>query len=109
MMLDGMLELIEIPVIGYICKTDKMHSLTEDELRELFVPVDCLCEYDDHGFLYYFSENLIKPIEDASYIRFVIFKMKTGESLDEECNSIVFKSRKTQIWGVKSIDQFIPI
>jgi hypothetical protein len=107
--LDGMLELIEIPHIGYICDTDKFHSLTQDELREIFVPVDCLMEHDDHGFLYYFSENLVKPIEDATYIRFVIFAMKTGYSLSEECNSITFKSHKTRIWGIKSIDQFIPI
>lgn len=107
--LDGMLELIEIPHIGYICDTDKFHSLTQDELREIFVPVDCLMEHDDHGLLYYFSKNLVKPIEDATYIRFVIFEMKTGKSLSEECNSIVFNSHKTRIWGIKSIDQFIPI
>jgi hypothetical protein len=104
-----MLELIEIPHIGYICDTDKFHSLTQDELREIFVPVDCLVEHDDHGLLYYFSENLVNPIEDATYIRFVIFEMKMGKSLSEECNSIVFNSHKTRIWGIKSIDQFIPI
>jgi len=107
---DGLLELIELPRVGYICDAnDNMHSLTEDELREIFVPVDCMGDYDDHGFLYYFSENLINPIENETYIRVVIFTMKVGASLDEECNSVAFKLRKTQVWGIKSIDQFIPV
>ena len=107
--LDGILEHIEIPRIGYICSqgtSDTLTCLTADELSNVFVPSDCLVSYEDYGFLYYFSENLLSPIENASYIRFVIFPMNTDA---EDFNSVVFKYKKTQVWGIKSIDQFIPI
>lgn len=117
--LDGMLEMIEMPHIGYICMTDAskdLYSLTEAEITKIFVPSDCLIDYDDVGIYYYFSKDVINPIEGESYIRFVIFSMKTHtvnlshkqKNTDaEEFNSIMFSKNGTQIWGIKSIDQFI--
>jgi hypothetical protein len=117
--LDGMLEMIEMPHIGYICMTDTskdLYSLTDDEITKIFVPSDCLIDYDDVGIYYYFSKDVINPIEGKSYIRFVIFSMKTHKvnlshkqknTETEEFNSISFSKNGTEIRGIKSIDQFI--
>ena len=121
--LDEMLELIEIPRIAYICMTSEsgdLKTMTSDELSDIFVPTDCLMDYDDIGFLYYFSEDIVEPVKDASYVRFIVFGMKSKlanknakniyKSTSEEYNSVTFiHLRKTKIWGIKSIDQFIPI
>ena len=121
--LDEMLELIEIPRIAYICMTSEsgdFKTMTSDELSDIFVPTDCLMDYDDIGFLYYFSEDIVEPVKDASYVRFIVFGMKSKfanknakniyKSTSEEYNSVTFTHlRKTKIWGIKSIDQFIPI
>lgn len=117
--LDGMLEMIEMPHIGYICMTDTskdLYSLTEEEITKIFVPRDCLIDYDDVGIYYYFSKDVINPIEGESYIRFAVFSMKTlkvnlshkqKNTETEEFNSIMFSKNGTEIRGIKSIDQFI--
>jgi hypothetical protein len=108
--LDGMLQNIEIPKIAYICLTDKkgnLRNLTSDDLHDVFVPADCLVDYDDCGFLYYFSEKVMDPIENSYYFRFVVFLMNMEST--NNSNTISTQFRKMQIWGVKSIDQFIPV
>jgi len=114
--LDGILELIDVPKIAYICgiekkkKTETLVSLTHNDLSEIYVPSDSLFEYEDYGFLYYFSENLIDPIENELYIRFVVFPMEVKQKNQiYDYNSVTFKIGKTTVWGIKSIDQFIPI
>ena len=139
---DGMLEMIEIPHIGYICSLDdsnELHNLTNGELvvgathgLGTLITTDCLIEYEDLGLNYYLSEDILDPVENEYYVRFVIFAMKTKEvnlkknrrvSLESvkrvsrretvgsfgPYNTIVFESDKTRVWGVKSIDQIIPV
>jgi hypothetical protein len=133
---DGILEMIEIPHIGYICSLDdsnELHNLTNGELVNLgtLITTDCLIEYEDLGLNYYLSEDIIDPVENEYYVRFVIFAMKTKEvnpkkkhgpvgplkrvsrretvGSYEPYNTIVFESDKTRVWGVKSIDQIIPV
>jgi hypothetical protein len=121
---DGILEMIEIPHIGYICSLDdsnELHNLTNGELNSglgTLITTDCLIEYEDLGLNYYLSEDILDPVENEYYVRFVIFAMKTKEvNLKKklgsyeplEYNTIVFESDKTRVWGVKSIDQIIPV
>lgn len=131
---DGLLEMIEIPHIGYICSlndSDELHNLTNGELVAgetgsgsglgTLITTDCLIEYDDLGLNYYLSEDIMDPIENEYYVRFVIFDMKIIEAnlkkkhgplereTEEPYNTLVFHSEKTRVWGVKSIDQIIPV
>jgi hypothetical protein len=132
---DGILEMIEIPHIGYICSLDdsnELHNITNGELISLgtLITTDCLIEYEDLGLNYYLSEDIIDPVENEYYVRFVVFAMETKEvnpkkklgskgrvSLREtvgskgplEYNTIVFELDETRVWGVKSIDQIIPV
>ena len=146
---DGMLEMIEIPHIGYICSlddSDELHNLTNGELSSgsgrdsasgttgtasgttpgsestlgTLITTDCLIEYEDLGLNYYLSEDILDPVKNEYYVRFVIFTMKTKEvNLKKKqgskegskgpYNTIVFESDKTRVWGVKSIDQIIPV
>ncbi len=126
---DGILEMIEVPQVLYICGTD-LHTLTLDELNTgmndssvgtggalgTFLTVDCLIDYDDVGLHYYFTD----VVEDtsASYIRCIVFLMKIKEvnlrkkqkNVDAaEYNTVSFNLDGEQYWGVKSIDQFVPI
>lgn len=127
---DGILEMIEVPQVLYICGTD-LRSLTLDELNRgiddgandssvgalgTFLTVDCLIDYDDVGLHYYFTD----VVEDtgASYIRCIVFLMKIKEvnlrkkqkNVDPtEHNTVSFTLDGAQYWGVKSIDQFVPI
>ena len=129
---DGILEMIEIPHIGYICSLDdsnELHNITNGDLtsgsgrnsaREsslgTLITTDCLIEYEDLGLNYYLSEDIIDPVENEYYVRFVIFAMKTKEvnpkkkhGSFEPYNTIVFELDETRVWGVKSIDQIIPV
>jgi hypothetical protein len=120
---DGILEMIEIPHIGYICSlddSDELHNLTNGELVNLgtLITTDCLIEYEDLGLNYYLSEDIIDPVENEYYVRFVIFAMKTKEVNPKkklgsfgplDYNTIVFELDETRVWGVKSIDQIIPV
>lgn len=130
---DGMLEMIEIPHIGYICSlddSDELHNITNGELSSgsgrdsandtlgTLITTDCLIEYEDLGLNYYLSEDILDPVENEYYVRFVIFAMKTkevnlkkklGSKGPLEYNTIVFELDETRVWGVKSIDQIIPV
>lgn len=136
---DGMLEMIEIPHIGYICSlddSDELHNITNGELNSrtasgttpdsangtlgTLITTDCLIEYEDLGLNYYLSEDILDPVENEYYVRFVIFAMKTKEvNLKKKLgskegsfgpyNTIVFELDETRVWGVKSIDQIIPV
>lgn len=140
---DGILEMIEIPHIGYICSLDEdgeLHNLTDGELTTGFasgttpgsgrdsasgtlgtlITTDCLIEYEDLGHHYYLSEDIIDPVENEYYVRFVVFAMETKEVNPKKkqgskegsfgpYNTIVFELDETRVWGVKSIDQIIPV
>jgi len=137
---DGMLEMIEIPHIGYICTVDEygeLHNMTDGELTfgykrdsaigttgtvsgslGTLVTTDCLIEYEDLGLNYYLSEDILDPVENEYYVRFVIFAMKTkevnlkkkqGSKDNDDYNTIVFESYNSRVWGAKSIDQIIPV
>ena len=138
---DGILEMIEIPHIGYICSLDEdgeLHNLTNSDLNSgtasgttpgsgrdsasgtlgTLITTDCLIEYEDLGLNYYLSEDILDPVENEYYVRFVIFAMKTkevnlkkklGSKGPLEYNTIVFELDETRVWGVKSIDQIIPV
>jgi hypothetical protein len=122
---DGILEMIEVPQVMYICGDD-LHALTRDELNDglrnlnfdgaggtlgTFLTTDCLIDYDDIGLHYYFTES----IEDTheSYVRCIVFLMKIQKkhkNMDpSEYNTVSFAVDRVQYWGVKSIDQFVPI
>jgi hypothetical protein len=135
---DGILEMIEIPHIGYICSLDEdgeLHNLTNGDLvvgttpgsgRDsasgtsgtlgTLITTDCLIEYEDLGHHYYLSEDIIDPVENEYYVRFVVFAMETKEVNPKKkqgskgpYNTIVFELDETRVWGVKSIDQIIPV
>ncbi len=124
---DGLLEMIEIPHIGYICSLDdsnELHNLTNGELVSgsglgTLITTDCLVEYEDLGLHYYLSEDIIDPVENEYYVRFVIFAMKTKEvnikkklgrrETDVPYNTILFELDNSRVWGAKSIDQIIPV
>ena len=123
---DGILEMIEVPQVLYICGMD-LHALTLDELNRgtndssagtsgTFLITDCLIDYDDVGLHYYFTDS----VEDAgeSYVRCIVFLMKIKEinlrkkqkNVDPtEHNTVSFTLDGAQYWGVKSIDQFVTI
>jgi hypothetical protein len=115
---DGILEMIEVPQVMYICGTD-LQNLTLDELNRgtgTFLTTDCLVDYEDVGLHYYFTESVKRT--DASYIRCMVFLMQVKEvnlrkkqkNVDStEYNSVSFVLDGEQYWGVKSIDQFVPI
>lgn len=117
---DGILEMIEVPQVMYICGED-LHALTLDELNRgiddgsgtsgTFLTTDCLIDYDDIGLHYYFTDS----VEDApeSYVRCIVFLMriqKKHKNMDpSEYNTVSFAVKSVQYWGVKSIDQFVTI
>lgn len=113
---DGILEMIEVPQVLYICGED-LRALTLDELNEgTFLTTDCLINYEDVGLHYYFTDVLEDT--DASYVRCIVFLMKIKEinlrkkqkNVDPaEYNTVSFDLDRVQYWGVKSIDQFVPI
>lgn len=112
---DGILEMIEVPQVLYICGTD-LHPLTLDELNSqgTFLTVDCLINYEDVGMHYYFTD----VVEGGSFVRCIAFLMKIKEinlrkkqkNMDPtKYNSVSFALDGAQYWGLKSIDQFVPI
>ena len=120
---DGILEMIEVPQVFYICGTD-LRALTLDELNRgtndssvgTFLTTDCLVDYDDVGLHYYFTDS-VEDV-DTSYVRCIVFLMKIKEinsrkkqkNLDPaDYNSVSFALDGAQYWGVKSIDQFVTI
>lgn len=117
---DGILEMIEVPQVLYICGTD-LRALTLDELNDgsvgasgalgTFLTVDCLIDYDDIGLHYYFTD-VVEDV-DASYVRCIVFLMKIQKKQKNadpaDYNSVSFSLDGAQYWGVKSIDQFVTI
>ena len=115
---DGILEMIEVPQVFYICGED-LRALTLDELNRglndgtsgTFLTTDCLIDYDDIGLHYYFTDSVEDA--DASYVRCIVFLMKIQKkrkNMDPaNYNSISFALDGAQYWGVKSIDQFVTI
>lgn len=115
---DGILEMIEVPQVMYICGED-LRALTLDELNNgvndgasgTFLTTDCLIDYDDIGLHYYFTDSVEDT--DASYVRCIVFLMKIQKKRKNadpaNYNSISFALDGVQYWGVKSIDQFVTI
>ena len=111
---DGILEMIEVPQVMYVCGDD-LRALTRDELNAstgTFLTTDCLIDYDDIGLHYYFTDS-IEDTDKASYVRCIVFLMKIQKkqkNMDpSQYNTVSFTVDRVKYWGVKSIDQFVPI
>lgn len=98
--------IIEPPITGYICllSDNKFVSLTEEELSKLCIATDALMNYKNKGHYFFFSDTILNPLPDQSYVRFAVFPLKIGKKYSDLYNSV---SINKHIIGVKSPDQFI--
>lgn len=100
------LDIIEPPITGYLCllSDNKFVSLTEEELSKLCIATDTLVNYKNKGHYYFFSDTILNPLPDQSYVRFAVYPLKIGKKYSDLYNSV---SINKHIIGVKSPDQFI--